>query len=243
MLNGSLVVFRASQLNTQGMTNAGAVDDTRLSQPLFTWERLFGLLVGGVCAPPIGLSGAYAATPIFAPTPGAFNASPAAFAEALWVCGLMISIILSVWSLLAVGRRSKGIGPRSALALGWCLAIALLIYLLDAHDGDFDGAVLHPVFFVLVAMMWIISIPTAFALGSLAIAATYISSKQSAVSLVASGAIVAVVVSVMFPGTPLFMGGDGIVAALGFWLPTGVFTMGCCAAASGARWTYGIQAL
>lgn len=200
-----------------------------------TGERLFGLLVGGLCAPPIGLAGANAATPIFAPTPGAFNSSPEAFAEALWICSLMISSILLVWGLLAVGRRLTGIGPRSALAAGWLLALALLIYLLDAHDGGFDGAVFHPVTVFIVVMMWLVSIPTAFVLGSLALAAAHIVSRTGVVGLVAAGAMVAVLVSLAAPEAPLNTGPDGIAGALGFWLPAGVFTMGCCAATGGSR--------
>lgn len=218
------------------MTYAPAAKDGHKSEFIFTGERLFGLLVGGLCAPPIGLAGANAFVTLFDSVPGSYSASPEAFKEALWVCGLMAGGILLIWGLLALGRRVKRLASQSLLALGWLLAIAFFVFLLDAHDGDFDGAVFHPVFVPIVVMMWIISVPTALTLGSLALVAAHLVSTKNAMGIVASGALIAVAVSLVWPRTPIPMGADGIFGALGFWLPTGVFTMGCCAAASGARW-------
>lgn len=218
------------------MTNAGAAGYTKLSETAFTGERLFGVLVGGLCAPPIGLAGSHAAVPIFAPTPGAFNASPEAMAEALWVSALAALSIVLVWGLLAIGRQTRGLWPRSLLALGWSMTIVLLAFLLDAYDGRFDADVFRPQFVLVAFMMWMLSVPTAFALGSLALVATRCASSQSVAGFVVSGTIIALVVSFLFPGAPFYVGPDGIVGALGFWLPTGVFAMGCCGAASGTRW-------
>lgn len=219
------------------MSNVSAEDHARGSEPFYTGGRLFGLLVGGLGAPFIGDAGARAADAFFPESPGPNDASPQAFAEALWGCGLIAFSMLSVWGLLATMRRFAGIVPRIVLAAAFCVAIAGLVLILDVLDRGFDGPPdLSKGMIWVLLLMWIISISTAFTLGSVAIAATYIFSKPSVVSLVASGAVVALVVSVLFPGTPLVMVGDGFVGALGFWLPTGVFTMGCCAAASGARW-------
>jgi hypothetical protein len=218
------------------MTNAASARDKNESEAIFTRARLFGLLVGGLGAPFIGVAGSNAAVTILNPEPGSNDASPQAFEEALWVCGLIAANMLVVWGLLAFGRRLKGIGPRSAFAIGLCLAAVLLVYAVDMGDGVFEGPGPHPVMYWILLLMWLFSVPTAFMLGSVALAATYILSKPSALALVAAGAVIAVFVSLALPGTPFNVGGDGIVGALGFWLPTGVFTMGCCAATSGVRW-------
>jgi hypothetical protein len=225
------------------MTNASAEDHARGSDPFFTGGRVFGLLVGGLGAPFIGDVGARAATALLAPEPGSNAASPQAFTEALWGCGLIAFSMLSVWGLLATLRRFAGIAPLSVLATVFCLAIALLVLILDVLDRGFEGPPdLSGTMILVLLFAWIISISTAFTLGSVAIAITYIFSKPSVMSLVASGAVVAVIVSVMFRDAPFVWGADGIVGALGFWLPTGMFTMGCCAAASGAPLFFKVKA-
>jgi MFS family permease len=238
-----LLANQARPTDIRVMTNASAEDNARGSEPFYTGGRIFGLLIGGLFAPFIGDLGARAADAFFPESQGSNDASPQAFAEALWGCGLIAFSMLSVWLLLAAVRRFAGSGPRNVLATLFCLAIAVLVLILDVLDRGFDGPPdLSDGMTLVFALIWIISIMTAFALGSVAIATTYTFSKPSVVSLVASGAVVAFVVSVLFPGTPLFMVGDGFVRALGFWLPTGVFTMGCCAAASGAPFFLKVKA-
>jgi hypothetical protein len=217
------------------MTEATARDKSE-SEAFFNRARLFGLLVGGLCAPFIGVAGSGAAVTILNPEPGSNDASPQAFEEALWVSGTIAASMLAVWGLLAFGRSLKGLGLKGALSIGLCLAAMLLIYVLDLGDRGSDGPGVHPVLYGVLFLMWFFSVPTAFMFGSLALAVTYAFSRPSVVALVASGTAIAVVVSLALPGTPFNLGGDGVVGALGFWLPTGVFTMGCCAAASGAPW-------
>ena len=218
------------------MTSSAAVLDARRSEPTFTGDRLFGLLVGGLCAPPIGLAGASAAVPLFDPTPGAMNASPEAFANALWISALAAVSGLMVWGLLIAGRRIQGVGARLALAFGWTLTITLLLVLADVQDGRFHASLLNPVVIPVVIMAWMLSVPSAFVLGGLALVLARSASAISVAGLVAAGAIVAGGVGFVLPHTPLYWNPDGIVGPLGFWIPTGVFTMGCCAAASSARW-------
>jgi hypothetical protein len=209
--------------------------DIRQPPQISAKEWGVGLFAGGVFAPLIGADGAYAATLIFALEPGTANNYPNAIGEALWVSGRMTLSMLLIWGLLTAGRRLIGLAPRSVLAIGGCLAVAALFFLLDTRHGGVGRAVFHREMITVVILGWVVSITTAFIFGSWALVLAHLFSKLSAIGLVASGAIVAVIVSLLFEGTPLRFGSDGIVAALGFWLPAGVFTMGCCAATSGVE--------
>jgi hypothetical protein len=207
---------------------------SRPAANLFTWHRYRGLIVGGLCAGPIGLVAGSSSGDLFEAVPGSFSATSEARFSAFTQAAGTVGAILLIWGLVYARRFADTTGRKLGILIGWA-ALVVTLYTLVQATPSFGGSIsawqVLLVVFALLAIMSITGVTFALVFGTIALLLAQAMRLTGMPWLILSGAIVSAVPGFMGLLTDVVFGvhARSMPISLGFWMAAGIMTMGCYA--------------